>query len=120
MLIEEMKPDFEFADDRGVLTQISHENFSQVNAVFTKKNAVRGNWHYHKQCREYFYIISGSVIVKAELGGESEEKKFNSGAMFSVSQNIRHCFEYLEDTYMVVMYDRRVELEDGTKDIYTD
>lgn len=120
MLIKELKPDFVFADDRGILTQISHEEFKQTNAVFTKKNAVRGNWQYHKKCKEYFYIIQGSVTVKARLGECREEKNFSSGEMFMIAENIRHTFEYLEDTYLVVLYDERVELDDNTKDIFTD
>ena len=120
MLIKKLEPDFVFADERGVLTQITHEKFKQINAVYTKKNAVRGNWHYHKKCREYFYIIQGSVTVKARLDGREEEKNFSSGEMFMIAENIRHTFEYLEDTYLVVLYDERVELDDNTKDIFTD
>ena len=31
---------------------------------------------------------------------------------------IKHRFNFLEDTLMVSMYDKGVELEDGGKDIY--
>ncbi len=120
MLIKKLEPDFIFADDRGTLTQILHDDINQVNAVFTKKNAVRGNWHYHKYCKEYFYIIKGSVTVKARLDDCEEEQNFGSGAMFFIPENVRHYFEYNEDTYMVVIYNKRVELDDNTKDIFTD
>lgn len=120
MLINELKTDFSFEDERGILTQISHGEFKQINAVFTKKNAVRGNWHYHKLCNEYFYIISGKIRVQAKLNGEEEEKIFEQGSLFMISKNVRHNFEYLEDTYLVVMYDERVELDENTKDIYID
>ena len=35
-LLKRIQPDFSFADERGVLVQLSHENVAQVNAVFTK------------------------------------------------------------------------------------
>ena len=119
-LLNILTPDFVFTDDRGVLTQITHEKFKQINAVFTKKDAARGGWHYHKRCCEYFYVISGCVDVHVKLGNKSEERIFHSGDMFMIEKNVRHNFLYLEDTYLVVMYDERIESDDLTKDIYTD
>lgn len=119
-LIDVLKPDFVFNDDRGSLVQIVHGGCEQVNAVFTKKGALRGNSHYHRLNEEIFFIISGSVAVTAELGGEREEYVFSSGDMFRVNRNVRHSFVYLEDTYLVGLYSGRVELPDGSKDIYTD
>ncbi len=118
-LLERIQPDFSFADERGVLVQLSHENVAQVNAVFTKKGAVRGNAHYHKQAAETFYILSGKVRVTASCGDAREESVFCAGDAFRIPQNVRHTFEYLEDTYLVALYSARVELPDGTKDIYT-
>lgn len=118
-LLEIIQPDFSFADERGLLMQLTHENVAQVNAVFTKKGAVRGNLHYHKQAKETFFILSGKVRVTAALDGAQEERVFSAGDAFRIPENVRHSFEYLEDTYLVALYSARVELPDGTKDINT-
>ncbi len=118
-LLEIMEPDFSFADERGLLVQIAHENVAQVNAVFTKKGAVRGNLHYHKKTKETFFLLSGKVRVTVSLDGAQEEYVFSAGDTFRIPENVRHTFEYLEDTYLVGLYSARVELPDGTKDIYT-
>ena len=116
-LIEILEPDFIFEDERGTLAQITHEKFAQTNAVFTKANQVRGNFHYHRFTKEVFFVISGEVKVHAKLSGEAEEYTFKNGDMFLIPENVRHSFEFLQDTYLVAFYTKRVELEDGTKDL---
>lgn len=118
-LLEIIQPDFSFADDRGVLAQIAHTDVAQVNASFTKKGAVRGNGHYHTGTKESFYILSGRVRVIVSRGDVREEYVFASGDAFRIPENVRHTFEYLDDTYLVALYSARVELPDGTKDIHT-
>ena len=119
-LIKKLKPDFVFEDERGTLFQITHTPYGQTNAVFTKKGAVRGGFHYHKETKEVFFVISGEIKVTVKLDGVSEEHIFKDGEMFLIDENVRHSFEYLEDTYLVVFYPSCVEKEDGTKDIYPD
>lgn len=119
-LLEIIKPDFMFEDERGLLAQITHEPFGQVNAVFTKKGAVRGNLHYHKTTKEAFFIISGQVDVFLSLGQQQEKHTFKTGDMFIIHENVKHTFDYKEDTYLVALYTSCVELEDGTKDIVSD
>lgn len=119
-LLKILTPDFTFADDRGTLTQICSGGYTQVNAVFTKKGAVRGNFHYHKNTKEAFFILSGKVRVAAARGEFREERVFQTGEMFLIEENVRHSFEYLEDTYLVGLYTVPVEGPDGTKDIFTD
>ena len=51
MLIEFIKPDFEFADDRGALTQLVHGGWNQVNYITSVAGAFRGD-HYHLQNKE--------------------------------------------------------------------
>ena len=118
-LIDILRPDFVFDDDRGRITQIVHGGYDQVNAVFTRAGAVRGGFHFHKQNDEVFYIIKGRTRVTAEKDGEREEYVFSAGDMFRINRLVRHSFDYLEDTYLVGMYTGRVELDCGGKDIYT-
>ncbi len=117
-LLEILHLDFCFEDMRGTLAQISHESIAQVNAVFTKKGAKRGNFHYHKQARESFYILSGKISVTVRFENEEESYLFKTGDYFCVPENVAHQFEYLDDTYLVVLYSARVEMPDGTKDIH--
>ena len=119
-LIRILTPDFIFPDDRGLLVQICRDGYRQINAVFTKKGAVRGNLHYHKNTNEAFFVLSGRVLVTAQKDGRQEEREFGGGEMFLIGKNVRHTFEYLEDTYLVGLYTAGVENPDGTKDIHTD
>ena len=119
-LIRILTPDFVYPDDRGLLVQICRGGYRQINAVFTKKGAVRGNLHYHKHTKEAFFILSGKVAVTAERDGVKEERTFGTGEMFLIEANVRHTFTYLEDTYLVGLYTVPVEAPDGTKDIHTD
>ena len=119
-LVEIIKPDFMFEDKRGFLAQITHKPFGQINAVYTKKGAIRGNWHYHKNTKEVFFIISGEVDVYLQLDEHQENHTFRTGDMFIIPENVKHTFDYKEDSYLVAMYTSCVELEDGTKDIISD
>ena len=119
-LVEIIKPDFIFEDERGLLAQLTHDSYEQVNAVYTKKGAIRGNWHYHKTTKEAFFIISGKVEVFLKLEEQEEKYTFKTGDMFIIPQNVKHTFDYKEDTYLVALYTSCVELEDGTKDIISD
>ncbi len=119
-LVKILKPDFVFEDERGIISQITHETFAQINAVYTKKGALRGNFHYHETTEEVFFIISGEVEVSLYLDGVSEKHIFKTGDMFLVPKKVRHSFAFLDDTYLVGLYTSRVELEDGSKDILCD
>lgn len=119
-LIEILKPDFVFEDERGILSQITHSPFAQTNAVFSKKGAIRGGFHYHNFSKEIFFVISGSVKTTVHLNGQTEEYIFNSGDMFMIPEKVSHNMEYLEDTYLVAFYTNCVELDDGTKDIISE
>ncbi len=119
-LIEILKPDFTFEDERGSLCQITHTPYAQTNAVFSKKDSVRGNFHYHKTAKEIFYVVSGKVAVEAHLDAEEETLTFKTGDMFLINENVAHRFSYIEDTYLVVFYTSEIELEDGTKDIISE
>lgn len=119
-LIEILTPDFIFEDERGLLCQITNKSFAQTNAVFTKKGAVRGNFHYHKTSKEIFFVISGEFDVEVYLDGQKEFYTFHTGDMFMIPENVRHSFDYKEDTYLVAFYTSEIELSDGTKDIIPD
>lgn len=117
MLIEMLKPDFKFSNDTGVLIQLVHSGWNQVNVLVSKEGSTRGG-HYHKISKEVFYIVSGKVKLTIQAEEKSEEYILQKDDMFLVSPFQRHTFAFLEDTVMVSMYDICVEKEDGSKDIY--
>lgn len=116
-LLTVVEPDFIFEDARGKLVQLVHNGFKQANYVFSAKGSFRGG-HYHKENTEYFYVISGSFKILVEMDEDREEYIFGAGDMFSVSPMAVHSFSYLEDTQLIALYDKGVECQDGTKDIY--
>lgn len=118
-LIEIMKPNFVYADERGKLTQLVREGYSQVNVVFSQKGAFRGG-HYHKDNTEIFFVISGKFAFTARKGTEQEKRVFRTGDMFKVFPNVSHDFDYLEDTMLVSMYNKGVELPNHQMDIWKD
>lgn len=120
MMIEIMKPDFSFKDDRGDIKQLVHKGYFQVNVISSFKGAVRGG-HFHKKNEEAFYIISGKCTVIVENSdGYKEEYQFKEGDMFKIYPYAKHGFVYLEDTILVSMYSQGIEFENGKMDSYTD
>ena len=117
MLVKIMKPDFKFENENGSLVQLVREGWNQVNVLYSKKDSERGG-HYHKICNEAFYIIEGKIKLILENNNDKEENEFKKGDMFMIVPFIKHRFIFLEETIMVSMYDKGVELEDGGKDIY--
>lgn len=118
-MIEILIPNFKFEDERGKLIQLVREGYKQVNVIFSKKGVIRGN-HYHKINQEMFYIISGKFCLMVELGNRREEYIFQTGDMFKIKPFVKHSFEFLEDTILVSLYDKGVELSEMEKDIYTE
>lgn len=120
-MIKKLETDFKHIDDRGTICQVLSIPNSQVNYLFTKKGAKRG-CHYHKKNHEYFYIINGKIQISAysvNNTAQTEKYVFETGELFVVEPLAMHDFAFLEDTHMVVIYDRGVETEDG-KDIFTE
>lgn len=116
MLIDYLKPDFEFTDERGSLTQLVREGYSQINVVSSKAGVVRGG-HYHVLNTEVFYVVSGTFALDVFLDGVREHYEMKQGDFFRVPPMTVHSFSYYEDTVLIGMYDRGVELENGKKDI---
>lgn len=112
--------DFSHTDGRGAICQVIGLPSRQVNYVFTRKGAKRGQ-HYHKENREFFYIIGGKAAVEAysvKYPSEEERHVFDTGDLFVIEPYTMHSFEFLEDTQMIVVYDLGVENGDE-RDIYT-
>jgi oxalate decarboxylase/phosphoglucose isomerase-like protein (cupin superfamily) len=117
MLIEFIKPDFQFNDERGVLVQLIHKGWSQVNYVSSKNNSTRGG-HYHKNNKEAFYVISGNFkLVVEDADGIKEEYSIKAGDFFVVKPFVIHSFKFELDTTLISFYDKGVE-EGFVRDIH--
>ena len=119
MLVEILKPDFVFEDDRGSLRQLVHDDYKQINVSTSKKGVFRGG-HYHKCNKEAFYIVSGSLKLELKSNNQREDYIFKSGDFFVIKENISHGLSFLEDTTLVIMYSNGVEIDENAKDIYAD
>lgn len=118
VLVEKRQADFIFEDERGKLVQLVHEGWTQVNVITSVKGCLRGG-HYHKINKELFYIVHGSLNLILKKESLEENYIFKTGDIFIVGDHILHSFEFLEETVLVSMYDKGVELPNDTKDIYT-
>ena len=118
-LLNKLNVDFDFEDERGGLTQLVHTGYEQVNVLVTNKGVERGG-HYHKQSNECFFVVSGSVEVTAKYEDTVEVEIFRKKDFFEIKPNIIHSMYFPEDCIMVAMYDKCVELSDGSKDIFSE
>ena len=116
-MIEILKPDFEFEDERGKLTQLVREGFTQFNIIFSRTGTFRGN-HFHKFNREAFFVMCRKFELLAQKDGEEEKFCFSDGDMFLIPPFVNHSFCYHTDTLLASMYDVGVELPNGEKDIF--
>ena len=116
-MIKILQPNFKFGDERGLLVQLVREGYKQVNVVTSKKGYKRGG-HYHKLNHESFYVVSGAIDVIARYDGKEKSYHFNAGDMFDIPPMVAHDFIFLEDTTLIGLYDKGVELANGEKDIY--
>ena len=112
-----LQTEFEFADDRGKLTQLVHEGYQQINVLFSKQGVTRGS-HFHRICREAFYVLSGSVEFTLKTAAAEETVVFRADDFFAIEPGVSHSLFFPEDCLMVQLYDRPVELPDGGKDIH--
>lgn len=116
-MLEKLKPDFFYEDQRGTLTQLVHDGWKQINVITSKKGEIRGN-HYHKLNKERFFIVSGKVKVLLEKDNEKEESVFCANDMFEILPMYVHTLECIEDTIFISMYDKGVDSKAGKRDIY--
>lgn len=117
-MLKILEPDFKHTDERGSLIQLVHKGFNQVNVISSEKNSQRGG-HYHKINKEAFFIISGSLLLNLQSHTKKESYQFHQGDMFLIEPYVFHEFSFPEETLLVSLYDKGVELPEGRKDIYT-
>lgn len=115
MIYKTLTPEFLHKDNRGNLVQLVSCGYSQVNVVISYAGVTRGG-HFHKLCREAFYVISGKVEVHLKKDGKHKIVEFVAGDFFEIEPFTIHEMYFPDECFMVVLYDRPVETPEG-KDI---
>lgn len=115
MLIEFLKPEFKMTNERGSCAQLVHDGYKQVNIIMAKP-CQEGKGHYHLQNKELFYIIAGLFDLILKNDGVEETYRLGTGDMFCIPATVFHEFRFVEETTYVVLYDKGVELPDGSMD----
>ena len=110
-LIEFIKPDFCFEDERGSLVQLCRQGWKQINVSTSKAGVFRGG-HYHK------HIIDGEIEISLAKDEQKEKVTVKNGDFFVLKPYAVHSFLFKQNTIMVALYDKGVEEENGVKDIY--
>lgn len=118
-LVEFLSPDFSYSNENGLLIQLVHDGWKQVNVIFSKSNSIRGG-HYHKYNEEVFYVIRGAFCLSVWKSEQRETYQITAGDMFLIHRQAFHTFEYTADTWLVSMYSNGVELDEDIKDIWTE
>jgi dTDP-4-dehydrorhamnose 3,5-epimerase-like enzyme len=118
MLIRILKPDFVHTDERGRLTQLAREGYTQINVVTTNGGTFRGG-HFHKNGTEAFFVVRGAFELTVSKDGVEERYAFAENDMFEIPPYVVHSMNYIQDTILVALYDKGVENPDGSKDIFT-
>jgi dTDP-4-dehydrorhamnose 3,5-epimerase-like enzyme len=124
-LMYNLLPDFVSNDQRGKLVQIVREGYCQVNYIESVSGAIRG-YHYHKYNCEIFYITKGKIEVavwKVDEEGIAytetfETRNYKRNDFFKIDPYTAHVFTYHEDSALISMYNKGVELPDGRMDIF--
>lgn len=111
-MIRLLSPEFRHVDNRGILVQLVSQGYSQINILISNQGVKRGG-HYHKLCREAFYVIDGKVDVTLERNGDKQKVSFSQGDFFEIPQYTVHEMYFPEHCCMAVLYDRPVETEHG-------
>ncbi len=63
--MQRLKVEYQRKDNRGTLTQVSTDEWKQLNILEIKKGETFGG-HYHKEKTELFYVIYGEVDFNIE------------------------------------------------------
>ena len=90
-------------DERGeIIDLLENEIINAVTLVTFRAGAIRGN-HYHKETRQWNYLISGSIKFVSQVSNEPVvESLMKPGDFMVTDPNVRHALVALEDSELMV------------------
>ena len=67
-----------------------------------------GGGHYHKQTREFFYVLSGKLFLKViQVNNKNTVSYvFNEGQCFEILPGEQHYMLFEQDTILVTLYSK--------------
>lgn len=101
--MQHTKPEPNFQDDRGTITDILTKNpFDSVTVIRSNKGVVRGN-HYHKDTAQWIYVQSGQLRSLTKMGEEAVVSRvLNPGDLLLTEPLEKHAIMALEQSEFFV------------------
>ena len=106
-----LEPYRQFSDSRGRMRGVINDGrWEEINYIETEAGCMRGG-HYHRDTRELFLLISGTVRVRVRPaeGGGIEEHTLSSGSIFVVEPGEAHWFETLSPCTWINALSKRID-----------
>jgi quercetin dioxygenase-like cupin family protein len=104
-----LEPYRQFSDSRGqMLGVINDGKWEEINYIETAAGCVRGG-HYHRNTRELFLIISGTIKVRIRPvnGRKIKEHTFYGGDIFVIEPGEVHWFETISNCSWINVLSKR-------------
>jgi dTDP-4-dehydrorhamnose 3,5-epimerase-like enzyme len=122
MSIVRLQDYFSHSDGRGAIRGlINTHDWGEINFITSDSGQVRG-YHYHRSSVEFFFIVSGQILVKSwpldsELKkGQESSTVVKAGDAFLVMPMTLHAFETLQPASWINAMSPRIS--DTAKDIH--
>ena len=90
-----LEPYRQFSDSRGLMRGVINDgHWEEINYIETAAGCTRGG-HYHRDTRELFLLISGTIRVRVRPanGRATKEYRLSGGSIFVVEPGEAHWFE---------------------------
>ncbi len=117
MIIEKKSVNFE--DARGTIRDILiGKGIDAATIITSVPGTVRGN-HYHKESMQYLYVVSGKMVVAAQVGdGPIEKQEIETGDIVTNPPNEKHAFKAIEHTTFLSLTKGPRQGKDYEKDTF--
>jgi len=100
-----------FSDARGhMLGVINDGQWEEINYVTSAAGCTRGG-HYHRDTRELFLLISGTIQVRVRPldSDQVQEYMFSKGSIFVIEPGEAHWFETMTPCAWINVLSRRID-----------
>ena len=106
-----LTPFRQFSDSRGRMLGVTNDGrWEEINYLETAASCMRGG-HFHRDTRELFLILSGTIRVRIRPEGSSEvdETVVSAGHIFVIEPGEAHWFETLTPCAWINALSKRID-----------